>query len=118
MTNWDYGGAHKEYEIPVDGYRFDDGSILKVHNLFEPLPKFMKQADLLFVDPPWNLGNINTFYTKANMEERLEDFEIFYKRVFECIGEIKPTTCYVEIGKEYLAEFVLEMKKLYKYVTF
>lgn len=118
MSNWEYGGAYKEYSIPEEGYYFDDGSRLKVHNIFNPLPEFMKKADLIFVDPPWNLGNINTFYTKAEMEERVESFELFYKRLFECIKEIKPKVCYIEIGKEYLAEFVMELKKQYKYVTF
>lgn len=118
MSKWEYGGAYEEYLIPEDGYVFYDGSKVKVHNLFKPLPEFMKEADLIFVDPPWNLGNINTFYRKAEIDDRVESFELFYKRVFECIKEIKPKTCYVEIGKEYLAEFILEMKKQYKYVTF
>ena len=45
MTNWEYGGAYKEYPIPKDGLYFDDGSVVKVHDIFESLPKFMKKAD-------------------------------------------------------------------------
>lgn len=118
MSKWNYGDAYLRYPIPVDGYEFDNGSKIKVHNIFGPLPEYMKEADLIFVDPPWNLGNINTFYTKAEMDERVESFELFYKRLFECIKEIKPRVCYIEIGKEYLAEFIMELKKQYKYVTF
>lgn len=118
MSKWNYGDAYLKYPIPKDGYRFDDGSIVKVHNIFEPLPNFMKQADLIFVDPPWNLGNINTFYTKADMDERVESFELFYKRLFECIKEINPTTAYIEIGKEHLADFIIEARKIFKYVSF
>jgi len=119
MSNWNYGGAIDRHPIQ-DGETavFDDGSKVKVHDIFAPLPKFMKEADLIFVDPPWNLGNINTFYYKAEKKERIESFEIFYQRLFECISEISPKVCYVEVGKQHLADFILEMRKLYRYVTF
>lgn len=117
MSEWNYGDAYKRY--PIDGrIEFEGGSILKVHDIFDPLPEFMKKADLIFSDPPWNLGNLNTFYTKAERQDKQKSFERFYKRLFECIAEINPKTCYVEVGKEYLAEFILEMKRLYPAVTF
>lgn len=119
MSNkWNYGDAYLRYPIPEEGYKFDNGSIVKVHDIFNPLPKFMKQADLIFVDPPWNLGNINTFYTKADKKEKIENFKDFYMRLFECISEINPKTCYIEIGKEHLSDFIIELRKQYKYVTF
>ncbi len=112
---FDYGNAYLEY--PVDDFTFTDGSRLKVHNIFDPTPEFMKQADLLFVDPPWNEGNLRSFYTKN--EDVLEDtYSAFYHRLFEVIEEIQPMTAYVEIGKEYLADFIMEMRKHFKYVTF
>lgn len=115
---WDYNNAFERYPIPEDGYIFEDGSQVMVHDVFNPLPEYMKNADLMFVDPPWNLGNINTFYYKAEKDERVDSFERFYKRLFECIKEINPKTLYIEVGKEYLAEFITEAKKQYKYVTF
>jgi len=119
MSNWNYGGAVDRHPIETGQMAvFCDGSMVKVHDIFDPLPAFMKQADLLFVDPPWNLGNINTFYMKADKSERVESFESFYQRLFECIAEIKAKTCYVEVGKQHLADFILEMRKIYKYVTF
>lgn len=119
MSKWDYGGAIDRYPLQEGEIAiFENGSKVKVHDLFEPLPEFMHDADLLFVDPPWNLGNINTFYTKADKTDRVESFESFYKRLFECISEINPATCYVEIGKQHLADFILEMRNLYKHVTF
>lgn len=112
---YEYGKAYEQY--PVEDHVFADGSRLKVHNIFNPLPDFMKQADLLFVDPPWNQGNLRTFYTK-NEDVLEETFEDFYKRLFQVISEINPKTAYIEIGKEYLADFIIELRKLYKYVTF
>ena len=112
---FEYGKAYEVY--PVEDFTFPDGSRLKVHNIFDQTPDFMKEADLLFVDPPWNQGNLRSFYTKN--EDVLEDtYEDFYARIFEVIAEIRPAIAYVEIGKEYLADFIQEMRKLYRYVTF
>ena len=115
---YNYGDAYLRHPLGTEPYVFKDGSIVQVHDIFDPIPEFMKSADLVFVDPPWNLGNINTFYMKADKEERIEQFESFYKRLFKCIKGIDPKTCYVEVGKEHLADFILEMRNLYKYVTF
>ena len=119
LSKWNYGDAYLRYPINEGQTAiFDNGSMVKVHNIFDPLPNIMLNADLIFVDPPWNLGNLNTFYTKAERTDYQDSFKIFYLRLFECIKEIKPKTCYIEVGKEYLAEFIIELKKLYKHVTF
>lgn len=119
MAKWNYGNAYLRHPIGEDEIVvFDNGSAIKVHDIFDPLPEFMKKADLFFVDPPWNLGNLNTFYTKAERDDYQTNFERFYKRLFECIAEISPRVCYIEVGKEYLSEFIQEMKKLYRQVTF
>ena len=118
-NKWEYGGAYLEHPIEVRQVAvFDNGSKVAVHDIFEPLPEFMYEADIIFVDPPWNLGNLNSFYTKAGRTDYKDSFEQFYKRLFECIKQIGPKVCYVEIGKEYLADFIFEMRKLYRSVTF
>ncbi|MDD5486374.1 MAG: hypothetical protein PHW65_02315 [Dehalococcoidales bacterium] len=119
MSKWNYGDAYLRHPIGEGQMAvFEDGSMLKVHDIFDPLPEFMLAADLVFVDPPWNRGNLNTFYTKAGRTDYQSSFALFYRRLFECIAEIRPHTCYVEVGKEYLGEFLLEMKQFYKAVTF
>ena len=119
LSKWNYGNAYKRHPIADNEIVvFDNGSKIKVHDIFNPLPEFMKEADLIFVDPPWNLGNLNSFYTKADRNDYKDSFIPFYKRLFECIAEINPKTCYVEIGKDYLADFIIEMRKIYKQVTF
>ncbi|MHB8171193.1 MAG: hypothetical protein ACYDG6_06590 [Thermincolia bacterium] len=118
-SKWSYGDAYLRYPVTSDQLTvFDNGSTVKVHNIFDPLPDFMLEADLIFVDPPWNLGNLNSFYTKAERMDHQESFAPFYKRLFECIARISPETCYIEVGKEYLSEFIHETKKIYKHVTF
>ncbi|MDD5006648.1 MAG: hypothetical protein PHS33_09145 [Candidatus Omnitrophica bacterium] len=118
MAEYNYGDAYLRYPLGAGPYMFDDGSTIQVHDIFNPLPAFMKSADLIFADPPWNLGNINTFYMKADKTERVDSFERFYKCLFGRIWEISPQVCYVEVGKEHLADFIMEMRKLYKYTTF
>lgn len=119
MSKWNYGDAYLRHPI-VSGQTvvFDDGSQVKEHDIFEPLPAFMQEADMVFVDPPWNLGNLNGFYTKADRTDYQENYEHFYRRLFECIGQIAAPTCYVEVGKEHLADFIMEMRRLYRRVTF
>ncbi|MFA5169847.1 MAG: hypothetical protein WC420_03920 [Candidatus Paceibacterota bacterium] len=119
MSEWNYGDAYKRHPIGYDETAiFDDGSMIRVHNIYDALPSIMENADMIFVDSPWNLGNLNSFYTKAGRTDYQDSFDKFYKRLFGCVREIAPHTCYVEVGKEYLGEFLLEMKNLYRYVTF
>ena len=117
-SSWDYGGAWERHPIQGKHVNFADGSEVREHNLFDPLPAFMRRADLVFVDPPWNRGNLNSFYTKAGRTDHRDSFEEFYMRLLACIDEIGPRTCYIEMGKEYLGEFLLEMKRRFKAVTF
>lgn len=118
MNDWNYGDAYLRYPIQNGIAVFDDRSMLKTHDLFNPLPEFMKQADIIFTDPPWNQGNMTSFYTKADLPRPNKTYEMLYKRLFECIGEISPRICYIEIGKQYLADIIMMMRKQYKYVTF
>ena len=118
-SKWGYGGAYLRHPIQEGQTAvFDDGSRVRVHDIFNPLPPWMHWADVVFVDPPWNLGNIRSFYTKAEKSLDIETFGQFYSRLFECIGEILPRICYVEVGKEFLPDFIAAMRPLYRSVTF
>lgn len=99
-------------------YNLPNDSTVKVHDIFEPLPEFMKQADCIFTDLPYNLALLNGFYTKAERTDYKDNFKCFYGRLFQCVDEIAPKTLFLEIGKEYLSELIAECKKRYKYVTF
>ena len=117
MTSWNYGNAHKRVEFKNNRLDFEEGSLF-VHDIMNELPKEMFAADLIFVDPPWNLGNLNTFYTKADLPHTHRDYLVFHSRLLDCIFEIKPKIVYFEIGKENLAKTIMELKKNYRTVTF
>lgn len=100
-TKWKYGDAWEQFPIaPQETWIVDNTSTVQVHNLFEPLPRFMLNADMLFIDPPWNLGNVNTFYTKAGRSDYVDHFTTFENAVFQRITDIQPHTIYIEMGKQ------------------
>lgn len=122
---WRYGNAWEQFPIEpgktwgIAG-KEDQGtdspsscSLVAVHNIFDPLPGFMLTADLLLIDPPWNLGNINSFYTKAGRSDYLTDFADFADILFERISEIGPHTTYIEIGRQNVDDFYECLGQLY-----
>lgn len=114
---WKYDGSIDKYPIKPGEIWEQNGDTVAINDIFDGLPDFMLKADLVFIDPPWNLGNANAFITKNGQSNYHDDFTRFYKQVFKHLKTINPITAYVEIGKEFLGEFLLEMKKQFKYVT-
>ena len=113
-SKWLYGDAWEYFPIAFGQiWGLANGSRVAVHNIFDPLPDFMAQADLIFVDPPWNLGNLNTFYTKAGRKDYLASFVPFADALFRRIAKISPQTCYIEIGNQNVDNFIDRMGLLY-----
>ena len=104
---WEYGGSYLNYPIKPAVPYIIDKNIIMASDLIDELPDFMKKADILFIDPPWNLRNLNTFYMKARLMPKVESYEEFYEILFKRISEIKAKLCFLEIGKEYLADFII-----------
>lgn len=117
MADWEYKGIYKEYDM--DGIiDLPYGSKVKACDWLLEMPEFMKEADTLFIDPPWNKGNANSFYTKANKKHVVFDFVKFSKSLLSRIDEVSPKTLFIEMGKEYLSWYIEECKRRYKYITF
>jgi len=115
MTNkWRYGNAWDRFSIePGEVWGIpENGSKVAVHDIFSPLPEFMHTADLLFVDPPWNQGNLTSFYTKAFRDD-YKKFGEFTAILFQRIAEIAPATCYIEIGNQFVDEWHGRLSALY-----
>lgn len=119
MNKWNYGGAHERFPIEdgelweVDGGR----GLLKVHDLYDELPHFTQTADMIIVDPPWNLGNVNTFYTKAEKQgEHQNTYHEFYVQLFKQIDVVNPHTIFIEIGKQNVENFIAELEQRFKFV--
>ena len=109
-----YGNLCDKYDMTGD-IKAGTG-ILRVHDIFNPLPDFMKQADVMFSDPPCSKANINSFYTKAEQEPSQESYEPFTVRFWEVVDEIKPKRLFLEVFKSNKNRFLDECKKRYAYV--
>lgn len=94
MGKWEYGGAYLRHDMA--GEIRAGGGIVKVHDIFDSTPEFMKEADCVFVDPPCSLGNLRSFYTKAEERMRTAEYGRFADRLFEVIDEIGPKRLFVE----------------------
>ena len=115
MANkFDYNDIYKKYDM--SGEIHIGTGIVKVHDIFNPIPEFMKNADCIFCDPPCDKANINSFYTKADIEEKQTSYAPFQSRLFEVIDEINPEHLFVEVFKANKETFLLEIKKRYKFV--
>ena len=108
-----YGDAWEQFPIQFgEVWGLDNGSRVAVHDIFEPLPEFMYLADLIFVDPPWNQGNLTCFYTKAKRTD-YQQFTAFTDVLFRRIAEIGPQTCYIEIGNQFVDAWYERLAQLY-----
>lgn len=92
-----YGNLCDKYDMSGD-IHIGTG-IVKVHDIFNPLPDFMKKADVVFSDPPYNKSALSSYYTKAELKGQGPDtFDEFFNRFFECVEEINPKLLIVEVG--------------------
>ena len=101
-------------------YNLPNNSVVKVHDIFDALPVFMKRADVIFSDPPYNQALLSNFSNREKIKLSTNNtvlFPDFQKRFFECIDEIKPKKLFIEIGKQYKETFYSECEKRYSYVS-
>ena len=112
---WKYGNSWEKYPIEKNEIWIDknSNSIVSVYNITKDFPEYMLDADMVYCDSPWNLGNANCFITKASSKEYINSFDEFYNHLFQHIKSIKPYCCYLEIGKQYIGTFKNEMLKIF-----
>ena len=82
-----------------------------VHDLYHGLPDFMREADCVFVDPPYNAALENGFRTKAGLAHNKLGFNRFLDTLFARLAEIAPRTCFVECGTKY-QPFAIRLRRL------
>lgn len=114
MSKWNYGDKYRLYNMKGE-IKIGTG-IVKVHDIFKPLPKFMKQADCLFIDPPCSVGNLKSFYTKADIIDQPQEYQSFADRLFECIKEIKPRDVFIEVFKSNKDDFIERLSSIYNHL--
>lgn len=117
MRKWLYGDSWEAYPIEAGRpWGTSDGSVVAVHDIRDPLPGFMLDADMVFCDPPWNQGNVNTFVTKAGLDAYVASFNEFLDPFFNHLVQIAPRVVFLEMGKQSLSEVLRRLAERYKYV--
>ena len=114
-VNWNYGDAYKQYNM--DGDIHIGTGVVRVHDIFNPLPAFMCDADVIFSDPPYNSSALSGYYTKAGIQEKPDSFGSFFQRFMECIREIHPRIVCIEAGLPQTDDYVNALMKIYARVT-
>jgi len=116
---WKYGNSWEKYPIEAGEiwHEIKTDSYISVGDIRDDLPIFLKDADMIYCDPPWSKGNANCFITKANLDSYIKNFNGFYKEFFKKIKEINCPVCYVEIGKQNVDIFYSELSKIYSYIN-
>lgn len=115
MNKWLYGDSWEKYPI-VEGETWlhkETGSKVSVRDLRDGLPEYMRKVDMVYCDPPWSKGNVNSFVTKAGFDSYVEHFEAFMDALFLRIKETGAKVCYLEIGKQRLADFQRRVAEIY-----
>lgn len=109
-----YNGAIDRVNISPDKkYIINNGQgVIFNHNVFDEIPKEFYEATYVVVDPPWSMGNLRSFYTKAE-KELDKEFEEFLDRIFYVIKTIGVNSCYMEFGKQFKDEIVRRMSEVF-----
>lgn len=115
MSNWEYGEVYKNYDM-TGIIETGTGKVM-VHDIYEECPEFMKTADCMFCDPPCSVGNLKTFYTKADRTDYKETYEPFVERFFHYVDEIRPELLYIEVFASNKDIVMEECKKRYPFVS-
>lgn len=106
MTKWRYGDSWEKYPIQ-DNQTWShqaSGSAVTVHDIRDRLPAHMSGIDMLYSDPPWNQGNVNSFVTKAGQSRYVRSFAEFLDALAGAIDQINPRVCYLEAGKQHIGD--------------
>lgn len=110
-----YGKSYEKFPINESEIWGYNGSQISVCDLTKELPSFMFVADMIYCDPPWTIGNVNMFNSKAG-REYMNSFYEFYSCFFDAIARINARVCYLEIGKENYGIFNQRLCSIYRVV--
>lgn len=92
-------------------------SRIAVCDIFDDIPEFMNEADMIYTDPPWNTGNLRGFYTKSGSTTN-HTFEEFCSALARHIHAIAPSVCYLEIGSQNRERFIEMLSSEFRAVQF
>lgn len=103
MVKWRYGESWEKFPIEWGEIWVAGCNRIACGNGFDKeLTKRLLndiKVDMTYVDPPWNLGNINSFNTKAEFPH-IDDFADFLLNLVSNIEHNTDGSIYIEMGKQ------------------
>lgn len=117
INKWLYGDSWEKYPIENDQIWIEknSNSKLMINDILKKIPEYLKEADMIYTDTPWDTGSMNSFFTKAHIKEK-HSFDELCDTVYNCIVTINPKICYLEIGKQNINKYKDILNKLYPVV--
>ena len=120
QRKWKYGKDWENFPIREgETWCASDGSrVTCLDWIRSPRPSWLS-ADMIYTDPPWNIGLLKSFFTKTEVtlkEDDDHDFDVFTDTLFFHIKSISPRVAFVEIGKQYVGEYEARVKQLFPIV--
>ena len=112
-SRFECGGYYKNYDMTKELHI--GSGVVKVHDLFQPLPDFIKDVDVILSDPPYNQSALSSFYTKADIKEK-QRFDDFFNRFFEIVDDLKPRILILEIGVAQEQMYMEALTPRYKHI--
>ena len=97
MSEFEYHSIYKKYDMRGE-ISIGTGTV-KVHNIFDLMPAFMRDADIVFCDTPGNGGALKSYYAKANISYEGVRYDAFAERLLNVIEEINPRIVFLEVFK-------------------
>jgi hypothetical protein len=77
----------------------------------------MLEADTLFTYPPYKIGMVNGYYTKAGCLHIPFGFDVFSRHLLRCIDQIDPRDMFLEMGRQYVEWYAAEFRRRWPYVV-
>lgn len=113
---YQYGDSWERYPMQAgEVWGWPDGSRVAVHDLFAPLPPWLR-ADLVFVDPPYNKAQYTGYYSKADLPRPDHDYNTFMQVLLARVAAMGARTLYVEMGSQTVAAWHGDLQRLYPHV--
>lgn len=107
--NYEYKGLYKSYDM-TGKIKIGTG-IVQVHDITQPMPDFMLQADVVFCDPPCSPGNLHSFYTKADKNCHPNTLSELNESILNYLIKLNPKICFIEtfVSNNWLFGALLEL---------
>lgn len=112
-----YDGSIDKYPI-TEGeiYSLGNGSKITIADITLGLPEFSKNADCVFIDPAGSKGVLKAYYTKAEKQCPVDNFDEFVAHIKRCIEQINPDRLFVECFYRNKKQLVPMVESLFPHV--